>query len=207
MPLDDPLHDRDRPYGQAKVAGQDADTRAANPMWTRLGRIAGGVARYGSPVWVCACACASILAVKACIMARWRRRGDPRRRIVSGWRSVEALALQGGLAVTGTRRNQAGAIAAGFGITASFMAGLARTADYAAFAGRPLSDARANAYWDDVRRLHRMILSSQPPLRRWRTRLSLRGIWRPPQAASSGLRRVRGRRRISQRPPRMREPP
>lgn len=207
VPLDDPLRDRDRPYGQAKVAGQDADMRTANPMWTRLGRIAGGVARYGSPVWACACVCAAILAAKACIMARWRRRGDPRRRIVSGWRSVEALALQGGIAITGTRRNQAGAIAAGFGITASFMARLARTADYAAFAGRPMSDARANAYWDDVRRLHRMILSSQPPLRRWRTRLSLRGIRRPPQAASSERRRDRGRFRISQRLPRMREPP
>lgn len=180
VPLTDPLRDETQARGQSSLAGQDADDNPTDLLWGRVGRIAAAVALYGSPVWTVLLACALIVLVKAVALSNMRRRGSPRRRVVAGWRSLEALAAQSGIEVRGTRREQATAIATQLGIDQRILRSLGRDADYAAFSGEDIPTQQAERYWGSVMDARRAMLASLTHLRRLRTRLSLKGVfhWR-----------------------------
>ena len=78
--------------------------------------------------------------------------------------------------LSGTRRNQAHAIAHQFGIANQALQQLGREADYATFSGRNITPAQSTQYWTSVKRLRTAMLRSMPRLKRFRTQLSLRGV-------------------------------
>ena len=114
-----------------------------------------------------------------------RRHGDARQRITSGWQAVHALAGQSGIPVTGTRRDQAQAIARQLNIDGAPLIALGRQADYAAFSGQPVTPEQAVAYWRSVLTTRKLMLASQSFMRRLRTRLSLRGVFHNVRILSS----------------------
>ncbi|MBD9131918.1 MAG: transglutaminase domain-containing protein, partial [Bifidobacterium bifidum] len=108
-----------------------------------------------------------------------------RQRITSGWQAVHALAGQSGIPVTGTRRDQAQAIARQLNIDGAPLIALGRQADYAAFSGQPVTPEQAGAYWRSVLTTRKLMLASQSFMRRLRTRLSLRGVFHNVRILSS----------------------
>lgn len=129
--------------------------------------------------------CLLILALKTVALARLRRHGDARQRITSGWQAVHALAGQSGIPVTGTRRDQAQAIARQLNIDGAPLIALGRQADYAAFSGQSVTPEQAGAYWRSVLTTRKLMLASQSFMRRLRTRLSLRGVFHNVRILSS----------------------
>ena len=185
VPLTDPLRDEEQAHGKSALAGEDATDEPAASIWSTIGRIAAKVAIYGSPVWIPLLICLLILALKTVALARLRRYGDARQRITSGWQAVHALAGQSGIPVTGTRRDQAQAIARQLNIDGAPLIALGRQADYAAFSGQPVTPEQAGAYWRSVLTTRKLMLASQSFMRRLRTRLSLRGVFHNVRILSS----------------------
>ena len=185
VPLTDPLRDEEQAHGKSALAGEDATDEPAASIWSTIGRIAAKVAIYGSPVWIPLLICLLILALKTVALARLRRHGDARQRITSGWQAVHALAGQSGIPVTGTRRDQAQAIARQLNIDGAPLIALGRQADYAAFSGQPVTPEQAGAYWRSVLTTRKLMLASQSFMRRLRTRLSLRGVFHNVRILSS----------------------
>ncbi|KFI93779.1 DUF3488 and transglutaminase-like domain-containing protein [Bifidobacterium stellenboschense] len=177
VPLQDPLRDEQQARGQSALAGEDADASGANLFWARVGRIARRVAIYGSPVWTVLIVCGLILLVKAIQLSRARRRGSPRVRVAAGWRALTALARQSGVDAHGTRREEGHAMAEQLAVDATNLTRLSRDADYAAFSGQQIGDEQARRYWSGVDATRKAMLASMPRLRRWRTRLSLAGVF------------------------------
>lgn len=177
VPLQDPLRDEQQARGQSGLAGEDADASGANLFWARFGRIARRVAVYGSPLWIALTVCGIILLIKAIRLSRARRRGSPRIRVAAGWRALTALARQSGIDAHGTRREESRAMAGQLALDASSLSRLSRDADYAAFSGQEIGDEQARRYWSGVDVMRKAMLASMPRLRRWRTRLSLAGVF------------------------------
>lgn len=192
VPLTDPLRDEAQARGQSALAGTDAEGGNANDLaWARIRRIVITVLVWSSPLWIPLLIALMILLIKAIALARARRRGDAPQRVAAGWHAIHALARQSGIAATGTRREQAVAIARQLNIDAMPLITLGREADYAAFSAEPIDDAQAHDYWRDVMRARRAMLASQPRLRRIRTRLSLRNAFNGP--ILSHIRKRKGR--------------
>lgn len=202
VPLTDPLRDEEQAHGKSALAGEDATDEPAASIWSTIGRIAAKVAIYGSPVWIPLLICLLILALKTVALARLRRHGDARQRITSGWQAVHALAGQSGIPVTGTRRDQAQAIARQLNIDGAPLIALGRQADYAAFSGQPVTPEQAGAYWRSVLTTRKLMLASQSFMRRLRTRLSLRGVFHNVRILSS----IRTWRHVDKRKPDGRQP-
>lgn len=179
VPLTDPLRDDAQAHGQSSLTGEDAEWQEGTPLWRRIAAVARTVAVYGSPVWAVLLVCALILLVKALHLLWMRRHGTPRQRVAQGWRALTMLARQSGVDSPGNRRDQARDIAGRLNLAAdqgAALAELGREADYAAFSGKPLRDEQARDYWTAVGRVRRAMLASLPLPRRWRAKLSLRGL-------------------------------
>lgn len=177
VPLTDPLRDEDQAHGKSSLAGEDADDTPVNQTWEQIRRIMIAVAIWGSPVWLAVLVCLLILLIKALLLARLRRGGDPRRRIASGWQAIHLMASQSGVDAHGTRRDQARAISRELNLDATSLTVLGREADRAAFSGEEVTAQQAMDYWKNVMQVRRAMLASQTPLRRIRTRLSLSGVF------------------------------
>ena len=177
VPLTDPLRDDNQAKGKSSIGGSMADETSTNLFWQRFGRIAKKVAIYGSPAWTVLIVCGLLLGIKAIVLARARRRGSASQRVAAGWQAIAALARQSGLDVHGTRNEQAASISKQMGIDAETLLALGRQADYAAFSGDEVSQNQVERYWHDVIEEREFMLDSLPMLRRWRTRLSLAGVF------------------------------
>ena len=177
VPLTDPLRDDNQAKGRSSIGGSMADETSTNLFWQRFGRIAKKVAIYGSPAWTVLIVCGLLLVIKAIVLARARRHGSASQRVAAGWQAIAALARQSGLDVHGTRNEQAASISKQMGIDAETLLALGRQADYAAFSGDEVSQNQVERYWHDVIEEREFMLDSLPMLRRWRTRLSLAGVF------------------------------
>ena len=111
LPLTDPLRDKQEATGSTVLSGDDAQDPRTSGVWSKIGAVTRDVAIYGSPVWILLVICGCILAVKAALLMRLRRNGSTNHRVESGWRSLTQFAMQSGIPVHGTRREQAHAIA------------------------------------------------------------------------------------------------
>lgn len=178
VPFIDPLRDQTQVRGQSALSGTDAEVASSDEsFWLQFHRASRTAAIYGSPLWITLTVCVLILAFKALMIALAQRRGSPRTRIAAGWNALRILAVQsGGIPLSGTRRNQAHAIAHQFGIANQALQQLGREADYATFSGRNITPAQSTQYWTSVKRLRTAMLRSMPRLKRLRTQLSLRGV-------------------------------
>ena len=178
LPFIDPLRDQTQVRGQSALSGTDAEVASSDEsFWLQFHRAARTAAIYSSPLWITLTVCVLILAFKALMIALAQRRGSPRTRIAAGWNALRTLAVQsGGIPLSGTRRNQAHAIAHQFGIANQALQQLGREADYATFSGRNITPAQSTQYWTSVKRLRTAMLRSMPRLKRFRTQLSLRGV-------------------------------
>ena len=177
VPLTDPLRDDNQAKGKSSIGGSMADETSTNLFWQRFGRIAKKVAIYGSPAWTVLIVCGLLLGIKAIVLARARRHGSASQRVAAGWQAIAALARQSGLDVHGTRNEQAASISKQMGIDAETLLALGRQADYAAFSGDEVSQNQVERYWHDVIEEREFMLDSLPMLRRWRTKLSLAGVF------------------------------
>ena len=177
VPLTDPLRDDNQAKGKSSIGGSMADETSTNLFWQRFGRIAKKVAIYGSPAWTVLIICGLLLVIKAIVLARARRHGSAPQRVAAGWQAIAALARQSGLDVHGTRNEQAASISKQMGIDAETLLALGRQADYAAFSGDEVSQNQVERYWHDVIEEREFMLDSLPMLRRWRTKLSLAGVF------------------------------
>ena len=177
VPLTDPLRDDNQAKGKSSIGGSMADETSTNLFWQRFGRIAKKVAIYGSPAWIVLIVCGLLLVIKAIVLARARRHGSASQRVAAGWQAIAALARQSGLDVHGTRNEQAASISKQMGIDAETLLALGRQADYAAFSGDEVSQNQVERYWHDVIEEREFMLDSLPMLRRWRTKLSLAGVF------------------------------
>lgn len=177
-PLVDPLRERTRPNGQSSVTGDEAAPPPddGTDAMAGLRRVIVAVAWFGSPLWAVLAAIGLILAVKALLLARARRRGTPRQRIAAGWRAVCALAVPCGarLSPHGTAPDQARSIAAALHIDPQPFVELARRADHAAFSGESVNARAARSYWKAADAARRSMLRALPWVRRWRARLAVR---------------------------------
>ena len=99
VPLTDPLRDRIQPQGHSALSGVDAGVRenAPDTLWSRLWRVLGMVALYGSPLWIAIAMCCLIMAGKAILLLYDQHHGSPNARIEAGWRAVNRLAVQCGV--------------------------------------------------------------------------------------------------------------
>lgn len=178
VPLADPLRERTRPNGQSSVTGDEAAPPPddGTDAMADLRRIIVAVAWFGSPLWATLAAIVLILAVKALLLARARRRGTPRQRIAAGWRAVCALAASCGarLPPHGTAPDQARSIAAALHVDPQPFVELARRADHAAFSGESVNVRAARSYWKAADAARRSMLRALPWAKRWRTRLAVR---------------------------------
>lgn len=196
LPLTDPLRDKQEATGSTVLSGDDARDPRTSGVWSKIGTVARDVAIYGSPVWILLVICGCILAVKAALLMRLRKNGSTNHRVESGWRSLTQFAMQSGIPVHGTRREQAHAMAQSFAaesaaeatagssdtscgpVTESQLRHSAQTADYAAFSGNPVPESEVVQYWESVDGMRAALLKTLPFWRRVRTRLSLRGLFR-----------------------------
>lgn len=176
VPLTNPLRDQAQASGQSSLSGADADDQPPSLFWIRFWRVTRAVALYGSPLWTVLIICAMILAFKAILLARARRYGSAQTRVASGWNAICALAAQSGVAVHGTRRDQADDIARQLNTSGETLQQLCREADYATFSGNAILSEQASQYWAQVDTLRATMLRSLPRLRRIRARLSLRSV-------------------------------
>lgn len=195
LPLTDPLRDKQEATGSTVLSGDDARDPRTSEVWSKIGTVARDVAIYGSPVWILLVICGCILAVKAALLMRLRRNGSTNHRVEAGWRSLTQFAMQSGIPVHGTRREQAHAMARSFAaesaaeataspsdtsrgpVTESQLRHSAQTADYAAFSGNPVPESEVVQYWESVDGMRAALLKTLPFWRRVRTRLSLRGLF------------------------------
>lgn len=178
LPLTDPLRDDNQPRGGSAIGGSTADEIPDDVFEQRFGRVVKTAIIYASPIWVPFIICLLLLGIKAIILAWARRHGDARRRMAAGWRSVATLARQSGVAVDGTRRNQAQAIGRQLNVDSATLLALGNEADYAAFSGNTVRESQVRRYWRDIDAMRKAILGSLPPVRRWKARLSLAGMVR-----------------------------
>lgn len=176
LPLTDPLRDETNTTSQSSFGGTEAVEALEPSKWAQAGRVIGKVALYGSPVWIVLLACGAILLGKAIQLAVLRKRGRPQMRMASGWQSLAVLARQSGIDAHGTRREQSQQIAEQLRLDPTAMQSACRQADYATFSGQDVSDEQATSYWKSIDELRAAMLATLPRMRRWRTRLSLRGV-------------------------------
>ena len=177
VPLTNPLRDDNQATGASSIGGSMADEAPDNTSWARFRTIARAVALYGSPIWVLLAVCALLLAVKAIALLWARKHGSPSQRVAAGWQAVTATAMQSGLSVHGTRNEQAQAIAKEMGLTLDALVMLGKEADYVSFSGNTIDQHQVDRYWNDVIEERAAMLKSLPALRRWRAKLSLRGMF------------------------------
>lgn len=176
LPLTDPLRDETNTTSQSSLGGAEAAETPKPSAWAQAGRVIGKVAVYGSPVWALLLVCGAVLLGKAVQLALLRRRGTPQTRMASGWRSIAVLALQSGVDAHGTRREQSQQIAEQLQLDPTAIRSACSQADYATFSGQDMSDAQATSYWKSIDELRAAMLAALPRMRRWRTKLSLRGV-------------------------------
>ncbi|MGN0108803.1 MAG: DUF3488 and transglutaminase-like domain-containing protein [Bifidobacterium sp.] len=177
VPLTNPLRDDNQATGASSIGGSMADETPDNTSWARFRTVARAVALYGSPIWVLLAVCALLLAIKAITLLWARKHGSPSQRIAAGWQAVTTTALQSGLSVHGTRNEQAQAIAQEMGLTPDALVMLGKEADYVSFSGDTINQHQVDRYWNDVIKERTAMLKSLPALRRWRAKLSLRGMF------------------------------
>lgn len=175
VPLTNPLRDQTQAKGLSSLSGVDADPPVSS-VWDRVWHIARPILVYGSPLWALILVCTMILAYKALLLARARRRGSPKTRVAAGWEVVRTLALQSGISVRGTRREQANGIAHELHTSPKLLQQLSRDADYVTFSGQDIPPAQADRYWNQVDAARAALLHSLPRLRRLVTMLSLKGV-------------------------------
>ena len=178
LPLTDPLRDETNTTSQSSFGGTEAAETPTPSKWAQADRAIGQVALYGSPVWALLLVGGAILLGKAVQLALLRKRGTPQTRMASGWQSVAVLALQSGVDVHGTRREQSQQIAEQLKLDPDALRSACSQADYATFSGQGMSDAQAASYWEGIDELRAAMLAALPRMRRWRTKLSLRGLRR-----------------------------
>lgn len=178
LPLADPLHDDNQAKGKTSIGGSTADEIPDDMFERRFGHIVKMVIVCTSPIWVPFIICLLILGIKAATLARARRHGDARQRVVAGWWSISALAEQSGVAVDGTRRNQARIISRQLNVDSATLLALCDKADYAVFSGNAVRESHVRRYWRSIDAAREAMLDSLPPARRWKARLSLAGMVR-----------------------------
>ncbi|PLS27389.1 transglutaminase [Bifidobacterium anseris] len=176
LPLTDPLRDETNTTSQSSFGGTEAAEAPEPSKWAQAGRVIGKVALYGSPLWIVLLIVGAILLGKAIQLAMLRKRGRPQMRMASGWQSVAVLARQSGIDAHGTRREQAQQITEQLKLDPTAMQSACRQADYATFSGQDVSDEQASTYWHAIDELRAAMLATLPRMRRWRTKLSLRGV-------------------------------
>ncbi|MFK3576385.1 DUF3488 and transglutaminase-like domain-containing protein [Bifidobacterium thermacidophilum] len=177
VPLTNPLRDDNQATGASSIGGSMADEAPDNTSWARFRTIARAVALYGSPIWVLLAVCALLLTIKAIALLWARKHGSPSQRVAAGWQAVTATAIQSGLSVHGTRNEQAQAIAKEMGLMLDALITLGKEADYVSFSGNTIDQHQVDRYWNDVIEERATMLKSLPALRRWRAKLSLRGMF------------------------------
>lgn len=177
VPLTNPLRDDNQATGASSIGGSMADEAPDNMSWARFRTIARAVALYGSPIWVLLAVCALLLIIKAIALLWARKHGSPSQRVAAGWQAVTATAMQSGLSVHGTRNEQAQAIAKEMGLMLDALITLGKEADYVSFSGNTIDQHQVDRYWNDVIEERATMLKSLPALRRWRAKLSLRGMF------------------------------
>ena len=177
VPLTNPLRDDNQATGASSIGGSMADEAPDNTSWARFRTIARAVALYGSPIWVLLAVCALLLTIKAIALLWARKHGSPSQRVAAGWQTVTATAMQSGLSVHGTRNEQAQAIAKEMGLMLDALITLGKEADYVSFSGNTIDQHQVDRYWNDVIEERATMLKSLPALRRWRAKLSLRGMF------------------------------
>lgn len=208
VPLTNPLRDDNQAAGASSIGGSMADEAPDNTSWARLRTIARAVALYGSPIWVLLAVCALLLAIKAIALLWAHKHGSPSQRVAAGWQAVTATAMQSGLSVHGTRNEQAQAIAKEMGLTLDALVMLGKEADYVSFSGNTIDQHQVDRYWNDVIEERAAMLKSLPALRRWRAKLSLRGMFHKPCCTGMTWKTPgRGREPSVRRPARRRVPP
>ncbi|NEG96757.1 transglutaminase domain-containing protein [Bifidobacterium sp. SMB2] len=184
VPLQDPLRDENQTKGQSNLGGSDADDESSSLWLRKVLRVVGMVALYGSPLWLLLIVVGTILGIKAVMLSRARKRGDPDMRIAEGWRQICILARQSGVHATGTRREQSRELARQLALPQSTLDALSKQADYAAFSGITLNDKSAATYWNTVDQVRAAMLRGLPRNRRIRTKLSLKGVFADPISAN-----------------------
>ena len=177
VPLTNPLRDDNQATGASSIGGSMANEAPDNMSWARFRTIARAVALYGSPIWVLLAVCALLLIIKAIALLWARKHGSPSQRVAAGWQTVTATAMQSGLSVHGTRNEQAQAIAKEMGLAPDVLITLGKEADYVSFSGNTIDQHQVDRYWNDVIEERATMLKSLPALRRWRAKLSLRGMF------------------------------
>lgn len=175
VPLTNPLRDQTQAKGLSSLSGVDADPPVSS-VWDRVWNVARPILVYGSPLWALILVCTMILAYKAVLLARARRRGSPKIRVAAGWEAIRTLALQSGVSARGTRREQARDIAHELHTSPKLLQQLSRDADYVTFSGHGIPPAQADRYWNQVDAARAALLHSLPWLRRLVTLLSIKGI-------------------------------
>lgn len=175
VPLTNPLRDQTQAKGLSSLSGVDADPPVSS-VWDRVWNVARPILVYGSPLWALILVCTMILAYKAVLLARARRRGSPKIRVAAGWEAIRTLALQSGVSARGTRREQARDIAHELHTSPKLLQQLSRDADYVTFSGQNIPPAQADRYWNQVDAARAALLHSLPWLRRLVTLLSIKGI-------------------------------
>ncbi len=178
VPLADPLHDDNQATGSSSIGGSTANEIPDNPFSQHFMRVVKTIVICASPIWVPFTVCMLLLGINAIALARARRHGDARQRMAAGWRSIALLARHSGIAVDGTRRDQARIISRRLNIDSDMLLTLVKEADYAAFSGDTIRESRVRRYWRNVDETRRAMLDSLPPARRWKARLSLEGMFR-----------------------------
>ena len=176
VPLVDPLRDELRVAGESSIAGGSSAAPPDQPLTQSAWRHAVFVAVIASsPLWALACIGMLIIAFKAAVLAIAKTRGNGGERMAAGWRVLTVLAVQCGISVHGTRREQASHIAHALAIDRHMIDRFAADADYAMFSGQPIATSQASVYWRGIMRMRRAMLHTLPRIRRIKTCVSLRG--------------------------------
>lgn len=217
VPLVDPLHDQNEARDQSSLDGTNVDDHNHSATFVKIIAMVKKIAIYGSPLWIILTICGLILLIKAIQLAIMARRGSSKERIASGWKAIDALVKQSGIATSGTRRHQVMQIREALSSSSTKASTptnrksttsprkqgiptgsidldqlelLSREADWVAFSGNEPDEADSLAYWKRVQTTRKAILAAQPRMRRMATRLSLKGVFHMPNLRHSKLRQL-----------------
>ena len=183
-----------------ELDGERADVPSSHPSITDVIRIVGASMTRSYPLWLPVSAAAVIILLKAVRISKAKGRGPPRTRIIAAWRSVCELAVDSGVSLRGTRREQERELGRRFAVDPDALRRLRMAADQAAFAATAPNVLQAAECWRCADGLRTTIRRSQPSYRRLVALLSLRSLGlriRERPGPSSGPGRIRrgGRRR------------